>query len=148
MFKSSSVCVACGVPMSPGVEICPHCAGAASVAGAGAAGGPATRVMMRDGALLEVAVPGMATLHADIVFTLDDDDPQRRRLTLHGRAGAGEDLSVLTPLGLALLGARPGDRFLLRRPDEEDVRVHVLAVDRSPARAGERPASLGGGGGR
>lgn len=49
----------------------------------------------------------------------------------------GEQVSVLTPVGTALLGLRIGDSIAWQRPGGGDFVIRVLGIEYQPERAGE-----------
>ena len=50
---------------------------------------------------------------------------------------SGEQLSVLTPVGTALLGLKVGASIAWKRPDGGQVRITVRGIEYQPERAGE-----------
>lgn len=69
----------------------------------------------------------------DRVTYLDEASGARREVVLawpgHGDVAAGR-ISILTPVGVALLGLAVGDRFDQRLPDGRVARLRILAVGR------------------
>lgn len=83
--------------------------------------------------------PDVVTMNSRVRFSFDDAD-EEVILTLSypkDMKDSGEQLSVLTPVGTALLGLRVGDSIAWRRPDGGEFKVTVRGIEFQPERAGE-----------
>jgi regulator of nucleoside diphosphate kinase len=83
--------------------------------------------------------PDVVTMNSRVRFSFDDAE-EEVILTLSypkDMKDSGEQLSVLTPVGTALLGLRVGDSIAWRRPDGGEFKVTVRGIEFQPERAGE-----------
>jgi regulator of nucleoside diphosphate kinase len=83
--------------------------------------------------------PDVVTMNSRVRFSFDDSE-EEVALTLtypKDMHDSGEQLSVLTPVGTALLGLKVGDRIAWERPDGGHFQVTVRGIDFQPERAGE-----------
>jgi len=81
----------------------------------------------------------VVTMNSRVRFVLDNA-PQEFDLSLaypKDVDGAGDKLSVLTPVGSALLGLKVGDSIAWTRPDGGRFDVTVRAIVYQPERAGD-----------
>ena len=83
--------------------------------------------------------PDVVSMNSRVRFLLDDAaEPMEMTLAypkdVHGEA---DKLSVLTPIGNALLGLKTGDSIAWTRPDGTACQVRVVEVVYQPERAGE-----------
>ena len=83
--------------------------------------------------------PTVVTMHSTVRFRLDGDaTPLCRTLVYPKDVGQAPDaLSVLSPVGSALLGLSEGDRMQWLHPDGREIGVEVLEVVYQPERAGD-----------
>lgn len=83
--------------------------------------------------------PDVVTMNSTVRFEIDGTD-QVRCLTLaypKDMARQPDAISILTPIGAALLGLSVGDSISWPRPDGQLSRIRVLEVPYQPERAGE-----------
>ena len=83
--------------------------------------------------------PDVVSMNSSVRFVLDDA-PDAIEMTLtypKDVNGAPDKLSVLTPIGNALLGLKAGDSITWTRPDGAACQVRVVEVVYQPERAGE-----------
>ncbi|MEH6435851.1 nucleoside diphosphate kinase regulator [Massilia sp. DD77] len=83
--------------------------------------------------------PDVVTMNSRVRFSFDHTE-EEVTLTLtypKDMTDSGEQLSVLTPVGTALLGLRIGDSIAWERPDGGEFRVTVRGIEYQPERAGE-----------
>ncbi|OON61973.1 nucleoside diphosphate kinase regulator [Massilia sp. KIM] len=83
--------------------------------------------------------PDVVTMNSRVRFSFDDAD-EEVTLTLSypkDMKDSAEQLSVLTPVGTALLGLRVGDSIAWRRPGGGEFKVTVRGIEFQPERAGE-----------
>ena len=83
--------------------------------------------------------PGVATMNSTIRFAIDGQD-QAFCLTLaypKDMARLDDGISILTPVGSALLGLSAGEAIDWPRPDGQLLTVRLLDVLYQPERAGE-----------
>jgi regulator of nucleoside diphosphate kinase len=83
--------------------------------------------------------PDVVTMNSRVRFCFDDAE-EEVILTLtypKDMHDSGEQLSVLTPVGTALLGLRVGDSIAWQRPDGGSFKVTVRGIEYQPERAGE-----------
>jgi regulator of nucleoside diphosphate kinase len=95
----------------------------------------------------ELAEPGhmpadVITMNSTALVRVEDGDrgDHQRELTLvypRDADGSAEKVSVLAPVGSALLGLRVGDRIEWPMPGGRSARLEVLAVRYQPEAAGE-----------
>ena len=83
--------------------------------------------------------PDVVSMNSRVRFVLDDAaEPIEMTLAypkdVHGEA---DKLSVLTPIGNALLGLKAGDSIAWTRPDGAECQVRVLEIVYQPERAGQ-----------
>jgi len=83
--------------------------------------------------------PTVVTMHSTVRFRLDGDTGDLCRTLVYPKdAGqAPESLSVLSPVGSALLGLSEGDRMQWLHPDGRAIGVEVLEIVYQPERAGD-----------
>jgi regulator of nucleoside diphosphate kinase len=83
--------------------------------------------------------PMVVTMNSTVCFRLDGGGPALCRTLVYPKdAGLQPDtLSVLTPVGSALLGLSEGDRMEWTHPDGRALTVEVLQVLYQPERAGD-----------
>jgi regulator of nucleoside diphosphate kinase len=83
--------------------------------------------------------PTVVTMHSTVRFRLDGDAAELCRTLVYPKdAGRAPDtLSVLSPVGSALLGLSEGDRMQWLHPDGRAIWVEVLEVVYQPERAGD-----------
>lgn len=87
----------------------------------------------------EAMPPDVVSMNSRVRFVLDDA-PEAIEMTLaypKDVNGAADRLSVLTPIGNALLGLKAGDSIAWTRPDGAPCQVRVVEVVYQPERAGE-----------
>ncbi|MBQ5947002.1 nucleoside diphosphate kinase regulator [Massilia sp. ST3] len=83
--------------------------------------------------------PDVVTMNSRVRFSFDHTE-EEVTLTLtypKDMTDSGEQLSVLTPVGTALLGLRVGNSIGWQRPDGGEFRVTVRGIEYQPERAGE-----------
>ena len=83
--------------------------------------------------------PDVVTMNSRVRFVLDNA-PEAIEMTLaypKDVHGADDKLSVLTPIGNALLGLKAGDSIGWTRPDGAACQVRVVDVLYQPERSGE-----------
>jgi regulator of nucleoside diphosphate kinase len=83
--------------------------------------------------------PTVVTMHSTVRFRLDGDAGELCRTLVYPKdAGQAPDtLSVLSPVGSALLGLSEGDRMQWLHPDGREIGVEVLEIVYQPERAGD-----------
>lgn len=83
--------------------------------------------------------PDVVSMNSRVRFILDDAaEPIEMTLAYPKDVnGAADKLSVLTPIGNALLGLKAGDSIAWTRPDGAPCQVRVTEVVYQPERAGE-----------
>ena len=82
---------------------------------------------------------GVVTMNSTVRFQIDAP-PEELRLTLvypRDLANTADAISILTPVGSALLGLSVGDAIDWPRPDGQLVRVRILEVLHQPEQAAE-----------
>ena len=82
---------------------------------------------------------GVVTMNSTVRFQIDAP-PEELRLTLvypRDLANTADAISILTPVGSALLGLSVGDAIDWPRPDGQLVRVRILEVLYQPEQAAE-----------
>ncbi|GEO13664.1 GreA/GreB family elongation factor [Microvirga aerophila] len=99
----------------------------------------------------------VVSTNAKVTYRIDGGRPNAHVL-VHPQdlLWPGAELSVLTPLGIALLGLRVGDRMPFRTGQDgplhevvvEDVQFRLLPDDAEPARNGPDPSGAGHGNSR
>ncbi|MBQ5939240.1 MULTISPECIES: nucleoside diphosphate kinase regulator [unclassified Massilia] len=83
--------------------------------------------------------PDVVTMNSRVRFSFDNSE-EEVTLTLtypKDMTDSGEQLSVLTPVGTALLGLKVGDSIAWNRPDGGRFHITVRGVEYQPERAGE-----------
>jgi regulator of nucleoside diphosphate kinase len=83
--------------------------------------------------------PDVATMHSTVRFAIDSPE-EEFCLTLaypKDMDQLSNGLSILTPIGTALLGLKVGDTIAWPRPDGKMLQVCLLEVIHQPERAGE-----------
>ncbi|MBB3221015.1 nucleoside diphosphate kinase regulator [Pseudoduganella umbonata] len=83
--------------------------------------------------------PDVATMNSRVRFVLDDAAEARDMVLSYPKDmdGSGDRLSILTPVGSALLGLKEGKSIEWTRPDGATFQVKVVEVVYQPERAGE-----------
>ncbi|HEX7982900.1 MAG TPA: nucleoside diphosphate kinase regulator [Duganella sp.] len=78
--------------------------------------------------------PGVVTMNSTVRFEIDTPREQLRLTLAYPRdmAGTADAISILTPVGTALLGLSVGDAIDWPRPDGQLVKVRILEVLRQP----------------
>ena len=81
----------------------------------------------------------VVTMNSRVRFVLDDNPDEFDMALAYPKDvdGAPDKLSVLTPVGNALLGLKVGDSIAWTRPDGGRFEVTVCAIVYQPERAGE-----------
>lgn len=108
---------------------------------------PAAQARAQQGLLAELAradvvdpeamPPDVVTMNSRVRFVLDDAGEHEMLLVYPKDIdGSPDKLSILTPIGNALLGLRAGDGIAWSRPDGATCVVNVRAVVYQPERAG------------
>lgn len=84
--------------------------------------------------------PDVVTMNSRVRFTLLPSGQQREMTLVYPRDadGSADRISVLAPVGSALLGLRVGDTINWPAPAGGDVEVRIDAVTWQPEAAGER----------
>ena len=83
--------------------------------------------------------PDVVTMNSRVRFSFGNSE-EEVTLTLtypKDMTDSGEQLSVLTPVGTALLGLKVGDSIAWNRPDGGRFHITVRGVEYQPERAGE-----------
>jgi regulator of nucleoside diphosphate kinase len=83
--------------------------------------------------------PSVVTMNSTVRFALQDSD-ETFSLTLvypKDADGTGERISVMAPVGSALLGLSAGDDIAWPGPGGKPIRVRIVEVVYQPERAGE-----------
>lgn len=83
--------------------------------------------------------PDVVTMNSRVRFVLDDA-PEEFDLSLaypRDVDGSGSTISILTPVGTALLGLKAGESIQWQRRDGTPFRVKVCAIAWQPERAGQ-----------
>lgn len=81
----------------------------------------------------------VVTMRSQVRFAIDQP-PQQLCMTLaypKDMAGLHDGISILTPIGTALLGLKVGDRIDWPRPDGQTTTLRILEVPYQPERAGD-----------
>ena len=110
---------------------------------------PASQAAARDALLVELGRAGLAepwemppdvvTMNSRVRFSFDGAT-QEVAMTLtypKDMNGAAEQLSVLTPVGTALLGLKVGDAISWERPDGALFELTVRGIEYQPEREGQ-----------
>lgn len=110
---------------------------------------PAAQAAARDALFEELGRAGLAepwemppdvvTMNSRVRFALggSEDDTTMTLTYPKDMNGDPGQLSILTPVGTALLGAKVGDTISWERPDGALFEVSVRAIEYQPERAGE-----------
>jgi regulator of nucleoside diphosphate kinase len=82
--------------------------------------------------------PGVVTMNSTVRF-IDDTSGQEFQLTLvyPDAAGSADTVSILAPVGSALLGLSAGQSILWQVPGGRTLKLRVLEVIRQPEAMGE-----------
>ncbi|WP_020652858.1 nucleoside diphosphate kinase regulator [Massilia niastensis] len=83
--------------------------------------------------------PDVVTMNSRVRFSFDGAENEEMTMTLtypKDMRDSAEQLSVLTPVGTALLGLRVGDSIAWQRPDGGQFKVTVRSIEYQPERAG------------
>jgi regulator of nucleoside diphosphate kinase len=82
--------------------------------------------------------PDVVTMNSRVRFVLDEAGDERDMLLAYPKDmdGSADRLSILTPVGSALLGLKEGDGIAWARPDGASFRVRVGVVVSQPEREG------------
>ena len=82
--------------------------------------------------------PRVVTMHSTVRFRLDGKESEWCKTLVYPKeTGQGDDtVSVLSPVGSALLGLSEGDRIEWTHPDGRTLGVEVIDVVYQPERAG------------
>jgi regulator of nucleoside diphosphate kinase len=82
--------------------------------------------------------PDVVTMNSRVRFVLDEAGDERDMLLAYPKDmdGSADRLSILTPVGSALLGLKEGDGIAWARPDGASFRVRVREVVYQPEREG------------
>jgi len=83
--------------------------------------------------------PRVVTMNSCVRFTLNGADQELHRTLVYPKDSerGGDALSVLTPVGSALLGLSEGDAIEWIHPDGQRIAVKVLEVIYQPERSGD-----------
>lgn len=83
--------------------------------------------------------PGVVTMNSTVRFDIDDADEQFCLTLAYPKdmAHVANGISILTPIGTALLGLSVGDSIDWPRPDGQLLKVRLLEVLYQPERAGQ-----------
>ena len=83
--------------------------------------------------------PDVASMNSRVRFMLDSSSEARDMVLSYPKDmdGSADRLSILTPVGSALLGLKTGKRIAWTRPDGATFEVKLLDVIYQPERAGE-----------
>lgn len=87
----------------------------------------------------EAMPPDVVTMNSRVRFVLDDAAEARDMVLSYPKDmdGSADRLSILTPVGSALLGLQAGKTIAWTRPDGATFKVKVQDVLYQPERAGE-----------
>ena len=82
--------------------------------------------------------PGVVTMNSTVRFEIDTPREELRLTLAYPRdmANTTDAISILTPVGTALLGLSVGDAIDWPRPDGQLARVRILEVMYQPEQAG------------
>jgi regulator of nucleoside diphosphate kinase len=78
--------------------------------------------------------PNVITLGSTVRYRVDNDRTERRMLTI-GRENVphnGQYVSVLTPVGLALLGRKPGETVVTETFDGLKLSIQIVMLEHQP----------------
>lgn len=83
--------------------------------------------------------PRIITMNSTVRFTLQGIEGEWCRTLVYPKDAArgGDTLSILTPVGSALLGLAEGDSIAWTGPDDKPLVVKVLEIIYQPERAGD-----------
>jgi regulator of nucleoside diphosphate kinase len=82
--------------------------------------------------------PRIVTMNSTVRFVLRGTEGEWRRTLVYPKDAAGADaLSILSPVGGAMLGLAEGDAIGWTGPDGRHITVEVLEVAYQPERAGD-----------
>lgn len=83
--------------------------------------------------------PDVVTMNSTVHFAVGQSEETFAKTLVYPKDAQGEadHLSILAPVGAALLGLRVGDEIDWPTPAGKPLRVKLLAVDYQPERAGE-----------
>jgi len=83
--------------------------------------------------------PRTVTMNSTVRFRIKGLDGELRRTLVYPKDASQDDgrLSILTPVGSALLGLSEGDAIQWAHPNGKDIVVMVLEVVYQPERAGD-----------
>lgn len=83
--------------------------------------------------------PDVVTMNSRVRFSFDGSEEEVAMTLTYPKdmQDSGEQLSVLTPVGTALLGLKVGDSIAWQRPGGGQFEVTVRGIDYQPERAGE-----------
>ncbi|KFI06777.1 nucleoside diphosphate kinase regulator [Massilia sp. BSC265] len=110
---------------------------------------PATQAAARDALLDELGRAGLAepwemppdvvTMNSRVRFVFDDAEDEVAMTLSYPKDmdGAPDKLSILTPVGTALLGLKVGDTISWERPDGALFAVTVRGIEYQPERDGQ-----------
>lgn len=77
--------------------------------------------------------PDVATIGSVVRYSIADGAVERRTLSLpENSRPTGQFISVLTPVGLALLGRRAGEKFNVELADGGSLKINLVAVEFQP----------------
>jgi regulator of nucleoside diphosphate kinase len=80
----------------------------------------------------------VVTMNSTVTFVDEEnDDPLTLTLVYPPRAGVADTVSILAPIGSALIGMKVGQRIDWPTPDGHKRRLRVLKVDYQPEAAGD-----------
>lgn len=103
--------------------------------------GAALQAEIARATLLEPAEmpPRVVTMNSRVRFRLKGKEEALHRTLVYPRDSGrdGDTLSVLTPVGSALLGLAEGATITWLHPDGKDIEVTVLEVSYQPERSGD-----------
>ncbi|MFU8896834.1 MAG: nucleoside diphosphate kinase regulator [Gammaproteobacteria bacterium] len=83
--------------------------------------------------------PGVVTMNSTVRFSVTDSDEEFRLTLVYPKDvdGTGTKISILAPVGSALLGLSEGDEIEWPRPGGGTLQVRIAEVLYQPERAGE-----------
>ena len=85
-----------------------------------------------------LVAPDVVTMNSCVVYESDRKGPcSKVRLVYPGDTHSRRGVSVLTPLGIALLGARLGQTVMWSLPNRQIRRLRVIALPYQPERSGD-----------
>lgn len=110
---------------------------------------PASQIAARDALLDELGraalaepwemPPDVVTMNSRVRFSFDGADEEVTMTLTYPKdmAGQPDQLSVMTPVGTALLGLKVGDTIGWERPDGASFEVTVRGIEYQPEREGK-----------